>query len=246
MRRASLSISGIDQNDQDDDDDLVDSPPSSLIHASVTLNKRRKVTVVLTALFFLSFVLVFNAKEIENAISSASRPLDKLDISTSVAGSSTSSMSSTITTKGQYGLRFWSADFHISPVADVKMILSQYGSSVVDQSLSSHCYLTNSCATSELAVINKGNGMELNPCPNDIRRQFYAHYSSKLDEIDAFLCLHATSMCELYMPFRKPLIAIASTRYEIGRTETNRWMEWTDNLRRIASKPGNFVAANNK
>jgi hypothetical protein len=36
-----------------------------------------------------------------------------------------------------------------------------------------------------------------------------------MDSVDAMLCTHATSMCELFMPFNKSLIAIASTRYFI-------------------------------
>jgi len=64
--------------------------------------------------------------------------------------------------------------------------------------------------------------------------------------VDAFLCLHATSMCELFMPFNRTLIAIASTRYEIGRHDKESWMLWNENLRRIASHPHNTVAANNR
>ena len=90
--------------------------------------------------------------------------------------------------------------------------------------------------------------MNLGTCPNLLRGEFYAHYENdeEMKNVDAFLCLHATSMCELYMPFGKPLIVIASTRFEIGREESNRWQEWTDNLVRISRKKGNIVAANNR
>ena len=90
--------------------------------------------------------------------------------------------------------------------------------------------------------------MTLGTCPNLLRREFYSHYENdeEMGSVDAFLCLHATSMCELYMPFGRPLIVIASTRFEIGREESNRWQEWTDNLVRIARKQGNIVAANNR
>jgi hypothetical protein len=47
------------------------------------------------------------------------------------------------------------------------------------------------------------------------------------------------------MPFGKPLIVVASTRYEIGRYERARWLEWNQNLEKIARKPGNVVGANN-
>ena len=35
-------------------------------------------------------------------------------------------------------------------------------------------------------------------------------------------------------------------RYEIGRTETDRWRAWNENLIRIAENSANIVAANNR
>ena len=66
-----------------------------------------------------------------------------------------------------------------------------------------------------------------------------------MQEVDVVICTHAASLCELYMPFDKALIVIASTRYEIGRHDETRWRLWNDNLQRIADKKGNYVAANN-
>lgn len=53
--------------------------------------------------------------------------------------------------------------------------------------------------------------MDLGFCPSALRRRFYQTYrdDQKMTDVSAFLCLHATSMCQLYMPFGKPLIAIA-------------------------------------
>ena len=92
------------------------------------------------------------------------------------------------------------------------------------------------------------NGITLGSCPHALRSEFYSYYKNnkEMRNVDAFLCLHATSMCELYMPFERPLIVIASTRFEIGREENGRWQEWIDNLVRISSKEGNMVAANNR
>ena len=50
-------------------------------------------------------------------------------------------------------IKFWCSDFHISPVADIKEVLSNFREvSVIDKSLSGHCHLTNSCAV-DLAVV---------------------------------------------------------------------------------------------
>jgi hypothetical protein len=152
-------------------------------------------------------------------------------------------------------LTLWSTDFHISPIADIKAIIEglnrEAGRSVVnviDKSLSGHCHLTGTCAGSDLKVITKENGIDLGACPNKLRRDFYTHYSTDPQfalNTDVVVCTHAASLCELYMPFDKALIVIASTRYEIGRHSKERWEQWSDNLRRISQKDGNYVAANN-
>ena len=107
----------------------------------------------------------------------------------------------------------WSSDFHISPVADIKDIVQEYGVKVIDKSLSDHCQLTNTCQT-DLKVITKENGISLGAYPNILIQRFYDFYRNdvQMASVSAFLCLHATSMCELYLPFKKPVIVIASTR----------------------------------
>ena len=143
-------------------------------------------------------------------------------------------------------ITFWSSDFHISPVEDVKSLLHTFGVKVIDKSLSGHCHLMNTCATN-LKIVNQENGIQLEPCPNYIRNEFFQNYfkDSEFNQIDAVLCTHAASMCELFMPFNKNLVVLVSTRFEIGRHSKIRWLEWIDNLSLIASKNSNFVAANN-
>ena len=143
-------------------------------------------------------------------------------------------------------LTLWSTDFHISPIADIKHILKEFNVHVIDKSLSGHCYLSNTCEK-DLKVITKDNGIRLSPCPNALRRDFYDAYKRdpEFQSIDAVVCTHAASMCELYMPFKKPMIIIASTRYEIGRLDAKSWTRWNVNLEKIASKPYNTIAANN-
>jgi hypothetical protein len=125
-------------------------------------------------------------------------------------------------------LTLWSSDFHISPVADIKYFLrAHFNVSVIDKSLSSHCHFTETCATfssdgeekeekNPLEILTRGNGISLEPCPNQIKSDFYESYRKKHwfeETVDGFLCLHAMALCEVYMAFGKPLIAIASTRF---------------------------------
>eukprot|EP00952_Eustigmatos_sp_NYUAD-ZCMA_P006428 27714-Eustigmatos_ZCMA.PRE.1 len=48
--------------------------------------------------------------------------------------------------KPQTGYTFWSSDFHISPIADLKDLLEPMGMHIIDKSLSGHCHLKKTCA----------------------------------------------------------------------------------------------------
>lgn len=155
-------------------------------------------------------------------------------------------MHSRLQLRRNMSLVLWSSDFHISPVADVKNMLSELGVKVIDKSLSGHCHLSHTCAK-DLRVLNRDNGINLSPCANQLRKKFYEEYrlDPELQQADAFLCQHATGLCEVFMAFGKPLIVIASTRYEIGRHSKAAWHRWNQNLELIATKAYNVIAANN-
>lgn len=103
--------------------------------------------------------------------------------------------------------------------------------------------MTGACAKN-LQILNKNNGM--NPS-EETRQKFYNFYKEKkeMSLVDAFVCFHPASMCEIYMAFNRSIIVIASTRYELGRFQADQWKAWNDNLKKIASDPKNLVAANN-
>jgi hypothetical protein len=145
-------------------------------------------------------------------------------------------------------MTLWSSDFHISVIADIKNLVQPMGVSVVDKSLSSHCHLTNTCET-DLKVLNRQNGLDLLPCPSRLRNSFYQAYRENYDfmnNVDAFVCTHAASLCEVFMSFGKPMVIVVSTRFEIGRYTNRRWQEWNRNIEAIAEVPGNVIAANNR
>ena len=155
------------------------------------------------------------------------------------------------------GYTFWSSDFHISPIADLKDLFSAgpITMNIIDKSLSGHCNkgpnANKPTCAKDLKVINSGNGIDLGikhgQCPNPIKRQFYNAYVNdpEMNTVDAFLCHHATPLCEVFMAFGRPMILVVSTRYEIGRYDQNSWKVWNDNLRAIAANPRNIIAANN-
>ena len=47
------------------------------------------------------------------------------------------------------------------------------------------------------------------------------------------------------MPFKKPIMVIASTRYELGRFNPARWKKWNKKLIEISEDSRNIVGANN-
>ncbi len=64
-------------------------------------------------------------------------------------------------------------------------------------------------------------------------KRFYDYYSTSefMAQIDGIICTHASSLCELYMPFGKPMMIISSSRYDIGRFDRHnpsRLKEWND------------------
>ncbi|CAF1288151.1 unnamed protein product [Adineta steineri] len=143
----------------------------------------------------------------------------------------------------QRNITIWSNDFHISTIHDIKHQLLSFDVELIDKSLSNHCHLTKTCAKN-LKVLDKTNG--ISPSIEE-RQKFYEAYKNdpEMIQVDAFICFHPTAMCEVFMPFNRPLIIIASTRYEMGRFSKEEWIKWNKNLQLIALNPRNIVAANN-
>jgi len=143
-------------------------------------------------------------------------------------------------------LVIWSNDYHVSPISDLKHLLKPFGVSFIDKSLAINCHLTNTCqGRKSLKIINRVNALNLN---YSLIRKFYETYKddAEMQSVDAFVCFHPASMCELFMPFNKSIIVIASTRYELGRFGEDRWTKWNNNLQQIAKIPTNVVGGNNR
>jgi len=139
----------------------------------------------------------------------------------------------------------WSNDFHVSTIGNVKSLLRREEDvRFIDKSLSGHCDKVKTCAT-DLRVLNAENG--INP-DRWTRDEFYEAYRAdpEMDIVDVVMCFHPSAMCELFLPLRKRLFVVATTRYEMGRHTPEEWTEWNRNLKRIAGGGRrNVVAANN-
>ncbi len=123
----------------------------------------------------------------------------------------------------------------ISPIRDIKYQLAPFDVGFIDKILSGACYSTGTCAKN-LKVLDQTNGIE----PNfEVRKRFYEYYKndSEMNRVNVFMCFHPAGMCELFMPFNRTIIIIASTRYELGRHGKEQWQSLNKNLQIIASNP---------
>lgn len=133
--------------------------------------------------------------------------------------------------------------FLFSPIQDLKSILEPMGVKFFDKTLSYSCGLTKTCNT-HLRVLKRKHGMKF---PEAIASQFYDFYKDQIEMnlVDAFVCFHPVSMCELYMRFNRSMIIISSTRYELARHNPDDWNRLNENLKLIAKDPKNVIGANN-
>ena len=161
----------------------------------------------------------------------------------------------------------WSADFHAGPMACNEQLIAELGVRVHSEVDFSNCNLHPHMCKSRLKELSFAawRGFSLDPCPAVLRRSFFDAYKQdeEFSRVDMFVCSHPVANCELYMPFDRAILVYATTRMEFGRFDENvpwrvpymrkppyhradaRWAEWVHNIRRIASRPGNVVAANN-
>ncbi|CAF3922635.1 unnamed protein product, partial [Adineta steineri] len=130
-----------------------------------------------------------------------------------------------------------------NPIYDIKHQLASFDIKFIDKSLSGSCYETKTCAK-KLKVLHVGNALWPTYL---IRQEFYKAYKndSEMNQVNIFMCFHPAAMCEMFMPFNRTLIVIASTRYELGRYGKEDWINWNKNLQIIATNPRNVVAGNN-
>ena len=144
-----------------------------------------------------------------------------------------------------WNLTFWSTDFHISPIADLKHILSPLGVRFIDKSLSGHCHLTHTCAK-DLKVLSKDNAYFIGDHPERLAATVKEAYKNDREfaQVDAIVCFHPIATCRLYAPLNKSLIMISSTRYEHGQESASQWQSFNRFIRATAADSRNLLGAN--
>lgn len=144
---------------------------------------------------------------------------------------------------GLPSLVLWSTNLHIGPILDLKHLLTPEGVVIIDHSLSSRCWLTKTCA-SRLKVLSMHNAMRPTKLQQETFYKTYAH-NSRMSGVDAVLCFHPASICQVYIPFNKSLIVFLTNRYELGRESVSEWQQWNQDLLSISTDSKNSIVANN-
>jgi hypothetical protein len=125
-------------------------------------------------------------------------------------------------------MKFFNIDCHISVIADIKNIFEDLGHTVESWCLSNHRWVFN-LPECKSPVINSSNWKNLD---EKMAEDFYANHKDELDKYDAFICTHHVHFLKFFERFNKPIIVIASTRYEypfINDPARLSWLE--DSLR---------------
>jgi hypothetical protein len=142
-------------------------------------------------------------------------------------------------------LTFWSTDFHITPISDLKFLFKSFQIKIIDKSLSGACESRGTCAR-DLKVINKDNAYNIGDHPQELSRRLFEAYQNdpEFRSVDAIICFHPIVTCQLYMPFNKTIIMISSTRYEHGQFASHQWQRFNRIIQKLASNPRHLIGGN--
>jgi hypothetical protein len=140
-------------------------------------------------------------------------------------------------------MRFFNIDLHIGVIGDIKRILRALGHDVTDWTLSAHAWVIGR-KPDKVDIVNERTWREIDRSMCDA---FYNRYKSELEPYDAFIVTHTPSLAMLYERWRKPVICVASTRYEAPfYSDRKKWEEFNNYLRRQIDCGMLIPIANNK
>ncbi|MDR3504874.1 MAG: hypothetical protein P4L52_01385 [Acidocella sp.] len=140
-------------------------------------------------------------------------------------------------------MRFFNLDLHIGVIGDLKQIFTAMGHDVTDWTLSAHAWVLGR-KRDKVDVVNEGTWRGLDKTMCDA---FHARYKDELSSYDAFIVTHTPSFAMLYERWNKPIICVASTRYEAPFTHDRAaWETFNAYLRTKIDEGIVIPIANNK
>jgi hypothetical protein len=126
--------------------------------------------------------------------------------------------------------RVWSSDLHVAPIADLKELWQHLlprgvRVTVTDHSLSGSCKEKGTCKRGMPWL----SGLRAEK-PNESLSVDFAREFGHGPEVDVFVCNHPASLCTVFEQFGRALWIHASTRYELGKNESEDWLKWNQQL----------------
>ena len=117
-------------------------------------------------------------------------------------------------------MKFFNLDLHISVIADIKHIFQELGHEIDDWSISGHSWVMGK-KPKQVKIINQNTWRNID---ENLADQFYECYKEELSKYDGFIVTHTPCFSLLYEKFEKPIIVVASTRYE--EPFSNNMIKW--------------------
>ena len=161
----------------------------------------------------------------------------------------------------------WSVDFHSGPSNCNVRLFKQAGAVLHCETDYGLCKNHGMCPRRmEVLSVSDNLGFALKTAEHSEPTELIAAFNATMgatDEygrVNAFICSHPAANCELFLPFKKPLIVYATTRFEFGRHDKYidwrepdwnqaegevRWQRWLNTTVTLAANPINTIAANN-
>src|ERR1700733_14038313 len=117
------------------------------------------------------------------------------------------------------------------------------GHSVTDWSISGHTWVFGR-SPAHVEIVNSNTWKNIDP---SMASAFYERYRHELEQYDSFIVTHAPCLAMLYEKWKKPIIVVASTRYEYPfSNDRNKWEQFNDFLRHKIDEGLIIPLANNR
>jgi hypothetical protein len=140
-------------------------------------------------------------------------------------------------------MKLFNLDLHISVIGDIKNILTDLGHEVTSWNMSGHNWVFGRSKTTT-DVITQENWYNIN---EEMCDAFYNRYKNELNQYDAFLTTHPPIFSRLFKNWNKPIIMVASIRYECPfSTRPKEWEKFNTFLREGVDKGQITLIANSK
>jgi len=147
-----------------------------------------------------------------------------------------------MSTRGKQ-MRFFNLDLHIGVIGDIKQVFRSLGHEVTDWSMSAHTWILGR-PVDKIDVVNENTWKAIGP---EMCDAFYERYRDELALYDGFIVTHTPCFAMLYEKWKKPVICVASTRYEHPFSHDRAaWEKLNEFLRRQIDDGLIIPVANNK